>query len=382
MGDGVRWLPVLAAGAVGANAAAWAVGALREPVLAEPVRPGESSALAGVADSPADAEASDVAGFAIDADAAAVVVAADTAWLAGALSEPALPSELATWAVDASAATAWLVGWAAASVAAERTPETSFWVWAMLCSVLPAATAVAAALVATAAVTDDSAWLTAAVPEDKLRRTASTLVGVAVFAVNASAVITWVVEFDCAAGSGTTEGTTEMTLWMWAVIALAAVTVTAEDGVWLPWGKLDGTSWFTPGVPPEPGGGARAEAGCGEPAGCPLPVRLGGLSLSLPSPRGSSGGPAGTGWCDWARWGCWPILLGGSAGGPPPNRPGGSTRTMSAATNVKSRTAVMITTLGTANPAGCTRAAAAADLDMLFAWPIASPARLVISCMM
>ena len=54
---------------------------------------------------------------------------------------------------------------------------------------------------------------------------------------------------------------------------------------------------------------------------------------------------------------------------------------MSAATNVKSTMAVTTITLGTANPAGCTRAAAAADRDVVLALPIASRTRLWISCM-
>jgi hypothetical protein len=60
------------------------------------------------------------------------------------------------------------------------------------------------------------------------------------------------------------------------------------------------------------------------------------------------------------------LVLGWIAGGEPtPNRPGGSTGTMTDVTNVKSTMAVATTALGTAIPVGCARATAATDLEVV-----------------
>jgi hypothetical protein len=53
-----------------------------------------------------------------------------------------------------------------------------------------------------------------------------------------------------------------------------------------------------------------------------------------------------------------------NGGEPMPNRFGATTRTTSAVTNVTKATATTITALGTANPAGCSRAAATKDRDV------------------
>jgi hypothetical protein len=69
-------------------------------------------------------------------------------------------------------------------------------------------------------------------------------------------------------------------------------------------------------------------------------------------------------------------------GEPRPNRFGGITRTTTAVTNVTKATAATITALGTANPAGCSRAAATTDRDALATWPNADRTGVVILCMM
>jgi hypothetical protein len=69
-------------------------------------------------------------------------------------------------------------------------------------------------------------------------------------------------------------------------------------------------------------------------------------------------------------------------GEPMPNRFGGTTRTTIAITNVTRATATAMTALGTANPAGCSRAAAATDLYLLTIWPDADRADSVIFCML
>jgi len=51
-------------------------------------------------------------------------------------------------------------------------------------------------------------------------------------------------------------------------------------------------------------------------------------------------------------------------GEPVPNRFGGITRSTTAVTNVTKATATAITALGTAKPAGCSRAAATRDRDV------------------
>jgi hypothetical protein len=69
-------------------------------------------------------------------------------------------------------------------------------------------------------------------------------------------------------------------------------------------------------------------------------------------------------------------------GEPVPNRFGGITRTTIAVTNVTKATATAITALGTAKPAGCSRAAATKDRDVLAIRPNADRAGPVILCML
>ena len=77
------------------------------------------------------------------------------------------------------------------------------------------------------------------------------------------------------------------------------------------------------------------------------------------------GGPVGTGCCGRTRWCCWPGF-GWIAGVEPlPNRSGGIEGTMTEATNVRSTIAVTMTALGAATPAGCVRAAATTDREVV-----------------
>jgi hypothetical protein len=69
-------------------------------------------------------------------------------------------------------------------------------------------------------------------------------------------------------------------------------------------------------------------------------------------------------------------------GEPMPNRFGGTTRTTTAITNVTKAMAATMTALGTANPAGCTRAAATTDLYVMAIWPDADRAGPMILCML
>ena len=52
-----------------------------------------------------------------------------------------------------------------------------------------------------------------------------------------------------------------------------------------------------------------------------------------------------------------------------PNQFGGITRTTIAVTNVTRAMAATMTALGTANPVGCSRAAATTDLYVFVTWP-------------
>jgi hypothetical protein len=130
------------------------------------------------------------------------------------------------------------------------------------------------------------------------------------------------------------------------------------------------------GAEPEPAGSAvdvASASGLGEPA--PLPPA--GPCLCPPAERRRTGGPARTGCgCPWCRgW----LVLGWMVGGEPrPNRLGGITRTATAVTKVTNAMAATMTVLGPANPAGCTRAAATTDLDVLATWPNADPTGLKI----
>lgn len=65
-----------------------------------------------------------------------------------------------------------------------------------------------------------------------------------------------------------------------------------------------------------------------------------------------------------------------------PNRFGGTTRTTIAIANVTKAMAATMTALGTANPAGCTRAAATTDLYVLAIWPDTDRAGPMILCML
>jgi hypothetical protein len=77
------------------------------------------------------------------------------------------------------------------------------------------------------------------------------------------------------------------------------------------------------------------------------------------------GGPVGTGCCGRTRWRGW-LGFGWSTGAePPPNRLGGIDGTMTDATNVRRTMAVTMTALGTATPAGCARAAATTDREVV-----------------
>jgi hypothetical protein len=67
---------------------------------------------------------------------------------------------------------------------------------------------------------------------------------------------------------------------------------------------------------------------------------------------------------------------------PKPNMLGGMTRTTTAVTNVTKAMAATMTTLGTANPAGCTRAAATTDRYVLATWPDADRKGPMIACML
>lgn len=69
-------------------------------------------------------------------------------------------------------------------------------------------------------------------------------------------------------------------------------------------------------------------------------------------------------------------------GDPMPNTFGGITRTTTAVTNVANATAATMTALGTANPAGCTRAAATIDLYVLATWPDADRTGPMMVCML
>lgn len=65
-----------------------------------------------------------------------------------------------------------------------------------------------------------------------------------------------------------------------------------------------------------------------------------------------------------------------------PNRFGGITRITIAVTNVTRAMAATMTALGTANPVGCSRAAARTDLYVLVIWPDADRTGAVILCML
>jgi hypothetical protein len=69
-------------------------------------------------------------------------------------------------------------------------------------------------------------------------------------------------------------------------------------------------------------------------------------------------------------------------GEPMPNRFGGTTRSTTAVTNVMKATAATMTALGTANPAGCSRAAPTTDLYVLAIWPDADRTGPRIVCML
>ena len=69
-------------------------------------------------------------------------------------------------------------------------------------------------------------------------------------------------------------------------------------------------------------------------------------------------------------------------GEPMPNRFGGITRTTTAVTNVMKAMAATMTTLGTANPAGCSRAAPTTDRYVLVIWPDADRTGPMIVCML
>jgi hypothetical protein len=98
---------------------------------------------------------------------------------------------------------------------------------------------------------------------------------------------------------------------------------------------------------------------CGAP-----PVNFGVLRPVLSGRPGSIGGPVRTG-CGWIRWRGW-YELGGIVGAEPaPNRLGGIAGTMTDVTKVKSTMAVTMTALGAANPAGCARAAAMTDREVV-----------------
>ena len=71
-----------------------------------------------------------------------------------------------------------------------------------------------------------------------------------------------------------------------------------------------------------------------------------------------------------------------NGGEPMPNRFGATTRTTTAVTNVRKATAATMTALGTANPAGCSRAAPTTDLYVLAIWPDADRTGPMIVCML
>ena len=178
---------------------------------------------------------------------------------------------------------------------------------------------------------------------------------------------------------------TSCTAWPTVVTVVA----TAPVAVWVTWvtGPLvptvtgttvvvldDPGGGFCPvtGAGPGPTGGAGGVGSVvgGEPCPvpapehCPLPPAE--PCLMLTARRGRIGGPARTGRaCALCRgW----LVLGWMMGGPPePNRLGGITRTTTAITNVMRATATAMTALGTANPAGCSRAAATTDLYVFVA---------------
>ena len=193
---------------------------------------------------------------------------------------------------------------------------------------------------------------------------------------------------------------TSCTAWPTVVTVVA----TAPVAVWVTWvtGPLvptvtgttvvvldDPGGGFCPvtGAGPGPTGGAGGVGSVvgGEPCPvpapehCPLPPAE--PCLMLTARRGRIGGPARTGRaCALCRgW----LVLGWMMGGPPePNRFGGITRTTTAITNVMRATATAMTALGTANPAGCSRAAATTDLYVFVAWPDANRIGAVILCML
>jgi hypothetical protein len=193
---------------------------------------------------------------------------------------------------------------------------------------------------------------------------------------------------------------TSCTAWPTVVTVVA----TAPVAVWVTWvtGPLMPTvTGTTVVVLDDPGGGFCPVTGAGPgptggaggvgsvvggkpcpvlaPERCPLPPAE--PCLMLTARRGRIGGPARTGRaCALCRgW----LVLGWMMGGPPePNRLGGITRTTTAITNVMRATATAMTALGTANPAGCSRAAATTDLYVFVAWPDASRTGAVILCML
>src|SRR5260370_11223453 len=169
----------------------------------------------------------------------------------------------------------------------------------------------------------------------------------------------------------------------WAMIvcvlrAIAAVAVAADDTACFtadtgpPPEGLDDGFRIPPGARPGAGGGAADEISNGEPIRCRLPVRLRaccpGLLVRLrafcPGLPVTPGWPARTsrtGCSGRTRWRSRPVLGLTACAEPGPDAPGGITRMAIDVTNVNSTTAVTRTALGTANPAGWTRAAAATD---------------------
>jgi hypothetical protein len=204
-------------------------------------------------------------------------------------------------------------------------------------------------------------------------------VTVAVGSVDVTVSTAWVVTWAAVASGVAAEVTADpldRTCVMPCTVVLAPVT--AGRGAWLTsQARQDDGAWFAPGATTKPGGGAAANVD----AGRPPPVRLGAVCPRMLGRLGSMGGPVRTGCCGWTRWRDWLVPAWIAGGDPDPNRPGGSAGMTAAITKVKITMAVTTPALGTATPAGCTRAAAATDLEVAFVRSIARPPRLRISCM-
>jgi hypothetical protein len=205
------------------------------------------------------------------------------------------------------------------------------------------------------------------------------VVTVAVGSVDVAVSAAWVVMWAAVASGVVAEVTAEpLVRTRVTPCTMVLVSVTAGRGAWLTSQvRQDDGAWLAPGAATKPGGGAAANVD----AGRPPPVRLGAFCPRMPGRLGSMGGPVRTGCCGWTRWRDWLVPAWIAGGDPAPNRLGGSAGMTAAITKVKITMAVTTPALGTATPAGCTRAAAATDLEVAFVRSIARPPRLRISCM-